>query len=546
MPKQQQIKRPVVTLDTSNQLSLFALKGRAAAKDTRAVKPKGVSFNDPDPRCILLNGVCLDEHLRRTGEKSALKVRQLLQEQSWLEFEAAYAPGGRPPYAPRAMTGLILYGIMRGITSLRDLEQFARVDLGCMWVSGGILPDHSIIGRFIQRHADYLTEAFFVSLTRQVLRITGSGTQTVSGDGTVVEAAASRYRVVKEEALQQAVERAQQGVALEPRDEQQVQRLEQLQAAAHVLQTRKAAKKAKGKNADGMQISPGEPEAMIQPLKDKKSFAPSYKPSVLANAVRVIVAQAVDASSEAGVVAGMLEQAGAQGKIETALFDAGYHCNGVLEATGEREIELLCPEGQSQGASWNKQSEKYYPKSRFQYDTQRDSYRCPQGQELIRLSEYKGSEQYPGYVQYGTPACERCEQRSRCTKSVQGRRIKRYAEDAAKELLRDKMEKPEVRERYLKRQGMVEPVFSQLKCRQGLRRFRRKGLKAVRCEFALHAMAYNLSRAMALWAKDIFRVFSWLLHAVVSDEWRGKTHAFSNGRFCKPMPGNFQSILVQL
>jgi hypothetical protein len=55
------------------------------------------------------------------------------------------------------------------------------------------------------------------------------------------------------------------------------------------------------------------------------------------------------------------------------------------------------------------------------------------------------------------------------------------------------MEKPENRESYRRRQGMVEPpVFRQLKCHQGLRKFRRKGLKAVRCEFALHVMAYNL------------------------------------------------------
>jgi len=54
-----------------------------------------VQFKDPDPRCILLNGVRLDEHLRRSGEKPALKVRQLLQGQSWLEFEADYRPGGR-------------------------------------------------------------------------------------------------------------------------------------------------------------------------------------------------------------------------------------------------------------------------------------------------------------------------------------------------------------------------------------------------------------------------------------------------------------------
>jgi len=545
MPKQQ-IKRPVVTLDTSNQLGLFAPAGREGAKDKPVSKPHGVQFKDPDPRRILLNSVCLDEHLRCTGEKSALKVRRLLADQSWLEFELAYRPGGRSPYAPRAMTGLILYGIMRGITSLRDLEQFARVDLGCMWVSGGILPDHSIIGRFIQRHEAYLTEEFFVSLTRQVLKVTGSDTRTVSGDGTVIEAAASRYRVVKEEALKQAMEQAQQAIAEAPQDEKRSRRSEQLQEAERVLQARKAAKQAKGKNADGMQISPGEPEAMIQPLKDKKSFAPSYKPSVLANAVRVIVAQAVDASSETRVVAGMLDQAKTQGEVEEALFDAGYHCKGVIEATGEREIELLCPEGQSQGASWNKQSEKYYPKSQFQYDAQRNCYRCPQGQALTRLSEYKGNERYPGYVLYSTTACESCEQRGCCTRSARGRRIKRYAEDAAKEQLRQKMEKPETRERYLKRQGMVEPVFSQLKCRQGLRRFRRKGLKAVRVEFALHAMAYNLSRAMALWVWDTFFVSRGLFLAVMGRVRQGKAHIFLKGCFYKPVPGNTQSVMVGL
>ena len=542
--QKQPIKRPVVRLDTSNQLSLFAMEGGLGLNGKQAPKPRGVQFNDPDPRRILLNGVRLDEHLLRTGEKTALKVRRLLKEQAWQEFEVSYAVGGRPAYAPRSMVGLILYGIMRGITSLRDLEQFARVDLGCMWVSGGILPDHSIIGRFIQRHADYLTEDFFVSLTRQVLKVTGSDTRTVSGDGTVIEAAASRYRVVKEEALKQSVEQARQAVAEAPQDEKRERHLAKLQEAERLLRERKAAKQARGKKADGMQVSLSEPEAVIQPLKDKKSFAPSYKPSVLANAVRVIVAQDVDASSETTVVAGMLEQARAQGEIEEALFDAGYHCKGVLDAAEQHEIELLCPEGQSQGNNWNKQSEKYYPKSRFQYDAQRDSYRCPQGQELKRLSEYKGSAQYPGYVQYGTSACEQCGQRSRCTKSARGRRIKRYAEDAAKEVLRDKMEQPEVRQRYLKRQGMVEPVFSQLKCRQGLRRFRRKGLKAVRCEFALHAMAYNLSRAVALWARDIAFIIIGLLSGIMNGKPQGVARALSKKRFRKPLSGNFQPILV--
>ncbi|WP_419591559.1 transposase, partial [Thiolapillus sp.] len=39
------------------------------------------------------------------------------------------------PYAPRAMMGLILYGIMQGVSSLRQLERLARTDLGCMWIT---------------------------------------------------------------------------------------------------------------------------------------------------------------------------------------------------------------------------------------------------------------------------------------------------------------------------------------------------------------------------------------------------------------------------
>ena len=60
--------------------------------------------------------------------------------QDWSNFEARYASSGRPPYAPGNMTGLILYGIMEGINSLRGPEQLARLNLGCMWVRGGKYP----------------------------------------------------------------------------------------------------------------------------------------------------------------------------------------------------------------------------------------------------------------------------------------------------------------------------------------------------------------------------------------------------------------------
>ena len=55
---------------------------------------------------------------------------------------------------------------------------------------------------------------------------------------------------------------------------------------------------------------------------------------------------------------------------------------------------------------------------------------------------------------------------------------------------------PQARQRYHKRKGMVEPVFSHLRGQQGLNRFRRRGLAKVGLEFRLHIMAYNLARAV--------------------------------------------------
>lgn len=497
------IKRRVVKIDTSNQLRLFGEQKRvgndhlADIQTSNFVEKPQVKFKELDPRALLLNQVRIDEYLNNVGQTTALQVRSLLDRLNWSAFEAEYNASGRQAYSPQAMMGIILLGIMQGISSLRRLEQFARLDIGCLWVSGGILPDHSIIGRFVQKHETQLSNEFFDQLTREVLKATGTGTCTVAGDGTVIEAAASRFSVMKEEALNKATARVQEQLAQTPNPQDESQ-LEKLKQADEVLQKRKTARKAQGKATDKVQVCTQETDAVIQPQKDKHRFAASYKPSVLANDKRVILGIAVDPSSETGVVASLLSQAMGLGKVETALFDAGYFSGGVIKTTTTNEIELLCPEGQSRGKNWNKQSTQYYLKNQFEYDAKSDTYRCPQGQTLVVAERYKGNKTSPAYQAYTSKACAQCLYKKDCTRSSKGRKIKRYDCDDAKDILRKTMQQDEVRERYLKRQAMVEPVFSHLRYQQGLNRFRRKGLAAVKLEFALHAMAYNLSRVTAL------------------------------------------------
>jgi len=493
--------RKVLTVNRDRQLSLLD-SPQAATSPGKLGSTRRV-FICPDPNDIFLGAVSLKSHLRNAGLKAPFVIRDVLLEQDWCEFESQYHSRGRGPYAPMAMMGLILYGVCQGIHSLRTLEQMARVDLGCMWVSGGIAPDHSVIGQFICRHEDLISGRLFERLTTTVLKRSGGSNGALAGDGTVIEAACSHYGLLHQEAVQAKQKAAQSEVDRAPNDAVRQVRLAQAEQTAALMQARVEKKQSQGKDADKLRISSTEPEAMVQRQKRGRGSAPSYKPSILTNEKRVVVAQTVDPSLETGVIPAMLDQSqSVLGKaIKELLLDGGYHCDAVIEETIKRDISLLCPEGKAAGES--KKSDKYYTKGCFRYDESTDGYWCPAGALLTVISRYQGNDKTPAYIQYGTNACMSCTQKSRCTRSATGRKIKRYAGDEVKEALRRVMEQPGAKQQYSHRQSWVEPVFSTLRGCQGLNRFRRRGLTGVKTEFSLHILAYNLSRAVVFWSQSL-------------------------------------------
>lgn len=161
----------------------------------------------------------LDEYLRQAEQREPLALAEFLDTLDYGLLEATYAPGGRPPDAPRALVGIILYGLLRAVASLRGLEELARLEVGCWWASGGLQPDHASLGRFISAHAEPLQAEFWEQLTRAALVRTGSGGKQLAGDGTVTQAAASRYPSLKREALEQARQEARERAKAAPEDE---------------------------------------------------------------------------------------------------------------------------------------------------------------------------------------------------------------------------------------------------------------------------------------------------------------------------------------
>lgn len=486
----------------------------AGGKLGRTAADSGRRFITGDPLAIVIGTTPLDQYLRESGQTNVFTVARLLDEQDWTEFDSSYAATGRPPFSPRQMMGLILYGVMQGVHSLRELERLARLDLGCMWITGGIAPDFTKIGRFITRHQTLLTSSFFESLTRHVLKATGSKTERLAGDGTVIEAACSHYKLLKADAIRIRAEDARAALTAEP-DDVSVQREHRIsEQCVKALEERTLARERSGRSTETLSVSPTEPEAMVQPLKRKKGFSTSYKPSILANEDRIITAVAIDPSSETKVVAALLDQSErvVRGKPKEVLFDAGYFDDSVITATLERDISLLCPDGQLPGKL--KQG-NVFPKAQFAFDESTESYRCPAGRTLIFMKALEATKTKPARRQYGTTACGECAIRADCT-TQKRRHILRNANDEKRDALRQVMRQPQVRRVFAQRKAMVEPVFSHLRGKQGLNRFRRKGLAAVAGEFALHALAHNLARAVALLGADfgLISAFMYLSHAL--------------------------------
>lgn len=163
--------RTIVKVDRTNQLNLLNDSPPVVSQKMKKEADTGRTFIAPNRKELFLGMTRMDHHLRQAGLLEPLEVAALLEQLTWHEFEARYAKTGRAPYAPQAMMGVILYGFMQGIHSLRGLERLARQDLGCMWITGGICPDHACLGRFILLHEASFSNGLFKSITRQALAL---------------------------------------------------------------------------------------------------------------------------------------------------------------------------------------------------------------------------------------------------------------------------------------------------------------------------------------------------------------------------------------
>jgi transposase len=127
-----------------------------------------------------------------------------LVESGTLDLSSIYASyeeeRGFPPYDPRLMVKLLVYGYANGVMSSRKLERATYRDVAVRMLCADQHPDYRSIARFRERHLVALGE-LFVQALRLCKQASLVGLGSLALDGTKLRANASRHKAMSYERM---------------------------------------------------------------------------------------------------------------------------------------------------------------------------------------------------------------------------------------------------------------------------------------------------------------------------------------------------------
>jgi transposase len=414
---------------------------------------------------------------------------------------AVPAATGRPPYDPRDLLKLYLYGYFNEVRSSRRLERECRRNVEAMWLLHRLAPDFKTIADFRRDNGPAIVGACraFVTLCQD------SGlfqARLIALDGSKFRAAASRKKVmgrkdIAAEAAQLDRRIADYLAGLDTADEAEPGdapgAVASALAALKERRTELDRLAAKLDAEDRATVVDGEEDA--RPM----GYAPGPKPpcynvqtAVDAESGLIVHHEVTNEPTDNRLLHPMAQAAkqAIQADKITVVADAGYS-NGSDAAACE--ADGITPCAPANRAINNKGDGTLFDRSLFTYDPQSDSFQCPTGRKLVRKQLHRES----ASVIYAAAAadCGACALKSRCTTS--GRRfLTRHLHDDALNRMKARIEADPGLMRQ--RRCAAEHPFGTIKRMMAGGRFLTRNLSGTRTEMAISVLAYNLLRAINL------------------------------------------------
>jgi transposase len=373
---------------------------------------------------------------------------------------------GYPPYHPRMMTKLLVYGYCVGVFSSRKLEKRLVEDVAFRVLAAGNEPDFRTISEFRRIHLKAL-EGLFVEVLRLALKLGAMKLGRVAIDGSKVKANASKHKPMSYQRMQEDEKRLKEEVRRLLAEAEQVdreedrghsrrgdelpaelhrreQRLKRIAGARQELKERARAAAEEKKDPEAKKAMPEpkdqhnftDPQSRI--MKGPDGFVQAYNAQIVVEPeLQLIVGQAVtqqanDKKQFVPMIDKVEQQAGQ--KVRQVLVDSGYCSEDNIRRAAGRNIDLYAATGKQK----HNRLETVSPRGRI-----------AKSATLVERMKRK--------------------LRTRAGRSI-----------------------------YALRKTIVEPVFGQIKQAQGFRQFLLRGYEKVQSEWALVCTTHNILKLYRL------------------------------------------------
>ena len=417
------------------------------------------------------------------GDHLVYFVSDLIEDEDLSAFYEPYERGelrGQPPYDPRMMVKLLVYGYIVGIPSSRRIERKTYEDLAFRVLTCDQHPDHDTISGFRKQHLGALSALFVqVLAVCQKAKLTKLG--HVALDGTKIKANASKHKAMSygrmgekekelEAQVQELIRQAEQEDDKEDsrygKDKRGHELPDELRFKQGRLDTIRKAKRALEAEAweqaiaDGKLNPDGTPKS--RPGRTPKTPPGQPKPKAQRNFT----------DPESRIM-----------KNGDKAFVQGWNCQAAVDSDSQVIVAAdVTPEAN------DKQQIKPMA-AQVEANTGRDpeEWSADSGyfsEENVRHLEGKGMDVYipPGRQKHGESECD----------PVVGSATSLSVADR----MRQKLQSARGKAKYSKRKETAEPVFGQTKQGRGLRQFLLRGLEQVRGEWRLWCLGHNI---LKLW-----------------------------------------------
>lgn len=406
---------------------------------------------------------------------------------------------GRPPYDPKDMLKLYIYGYLNKVRSSRRLEKETRRNVELMWLIKRLTPDFKTIADFRAANTGAI-RSVFKEFTLVCKRLDLFGAELIAIDGSKFRASNSKKKNFTRKKLEKSIKEIEKKIDdyLGDLDENDKDELDSPKPTAEELKEKIDALKARKddyqnlleemEKEDISQVSLTDPDC--RSMMNNQRVEPCYNIQTTVDSKHKLIVdfEATNEAADQNQLSKMATRA--KEILETdqleVTADKGYYDGEDIKATVDEGIIPFIPKPQAKETK-----DGCFCKDKFIYDKNNDIYICPAKCELVFVKEAKQKGKKMRF--YEGQSCPSCTLKEKCTKALK-RTVSRWEHE---EILEEMQERVLLNQDKIRvRQWLSEHPFGTLKrgFDQGFMLLR--GLKKVNTEASLSFLAYNIKRAI--------------------------------------------------